>query len=202
MISRWFLSGAIGSGGTLFYLYMTRSTDGGYNWTQIDVPDSIVLPPVSMTPLDRNIVFCGGSSSHEEIVASTDHGMTWKIVTYSYAADTIPGAIISLTVTDSGEAVGAFGAIVFSGASVLARGIPMSSGVAASQSLDTDVQIYPNPATEKVSVTFSTGPLSILDPLGRSYEVSQTGNKLDISSLPSGVYFVSDGRSRAKFVKE
>jgi photosystem II stability/assembly factor-like uncharacterized protein len=64
------------------------------------------------------------------------------------------------------------------------------------------IAVYPNPAENSISITNSNGPLSILDPLGRSYTVPRTGNTLDISSLPSGVYFVSDGVSRAKFVKE
>jgi hypothetical protein len=61
---------------------------------------------------------------------------------------------------------------------------------------------YPNPTSSILNIVSSTGLLSIFDPLGRSYEVKQTGNTLDVSSLPSGVYFVSDGHSRAKFVKE
>jgi hypothetical protein len=62
--------------------------------------------------------------------------------------------------------------------------------------------IVPNPARNTITITPSIGPFSILDPLGRSYEVKQAGDVLDISSLPSGVYFVSNGVSRAKFVKE
>ncbi len=67
--------------------------------------------------------------------------------------------------------------------------------------------IVPNPAQTSIEVQLSSPsptPISftLSDPLGRSYEVRQTGNTLDISSLPSGVYFISDGVSRAKFVKE
>jgi hypothetical protein len=53
-----------------------------------------------------------------------------------------------------------------------------------------------------ITIASSAGPFSIFDPLGRSYEVKQTGNTLEVSSLPPGVYFVSDGHSRVKFVKE
>ncbi len=62
--------------------------------------------------------------------------------------------------------------------------------------------IYPDPAINNIFVTSPFGPLTIVDPLGRIYAVHQTGNTIDISSLPSGVYFVSDGVNRAKFVKE
>ncbi len=79
-----------------------------------------------------------------------------------------------------------------------------SASIVASEvgSQQRPVTFYPNPATSSISITNSNGPLSILDPLGRSYEVKQTGNTLDVSALPSGVYFVSDGHTRAKFVKE
>jgi hypothetical protein len=66
----------------------------------------------------------------------------------------------------------------------------------------TIIGIKPNPATGFIKVEGSAGPFTIFDPLGRSYEASCTANTLDISSLHPGVYFVSDGRSRAKFVKE
>jgi hypothetical protein len=64
------------------------------------------------------------------------------------------------------------------------------------------LQIIPDPATGSITVKGSAGPFTIFDPLGRSYQMPGMANTLDISSLPSGVYFVSDGLSRAKFVKE
>jgi photosystem II stability/assembly factor-like uncharacterized protein len=64
------------------------------------------------------------------------------------------------------------------------------------------ITCYPNPALSILHIESSVGPMTISDPLGRSYEVKQSGNTLDVSALPSGVYFVSDGHTRAKFVKE
>ncbi len=75
--------------------------------------------------------------------------------------------------------------------------VPLSNADTSS-----NVVIYPDPAINSIIVLSEVGQLSILDPLGRSYAIKQTGNTLDISALPSGVYFVSDGHSRAKFVKE
>ncbi len=63
-------------------------------------------------------------------------------------------------------------------------------------------QVYPNPAKTTLTIGAHIGPVTIVDPLGRNYEVKQIGSTLDISTLPSGVYFVSDGVNRAKFVKE
>jgi photosystem II stability/assembly factor-like uncharacterized protein len=199
-------SGAASPGSTPF-LYLIRSTDGGANWTQIDVPDSIVYPPCSMTSLDSGIVFLGGTSDHQQIVVSMDHGHSWNIESYAFDADTVPHTIISIAVMAGDRAVGVFGTLP-SFSSVLAYGEPMNLGVETSQKIDSNIQVYPNPAAESVVVTSANRQLSIVDPLGRNYETRVlTGEegqltRLDISSLPSGIYFVSDGRSRAKFVKE
>ncbi len=64
------------------------------------------------------------------------------------------------------------------------------------------ILVSPNPSSNIIEVFHSFGTLSILDPLGRSYEVKRSGNTLDVSGLPLGVYYVSDGVSRTKFVKE
>jgi hypothetical protein len=74
--------------------------------------------------------------------------------------------------------------------------------VAQTVSTQQNFSLYPNPATNILNIATPAGAISISDPLGRSYEVPKTGNMLDISALPSGVYFISDGVSRAKFVKE
>jgi hypothetical protein len=62
--------------------------------------------------------------------------------------------------------------------------------------------ITPNPATGFIKIEGSSGPFTIFDPLGRSYQMPGTANTLDISSLPSGVYFVGDGLSHTKFIKQ
>ncbi|HEY3875258.1 MAG TPA: T9SS type A sorting domain-containing protein [Candidatus Kapabacteria bacterium] len=62
--------------------------------------------------------------------------------------------------------------------------------------------IYPNPTSSLLNIGQCSGTLSILDPLGRPYTVPRNGNTLDVSSLPNGVYFLSDGVSRTKFVIE
>jgi len=76
-----------------------------------------------------------------------------------------------------------------------------SAGV-AEPSQAQGIQIYPNPATSSLSIANSSGPFTIIDPLGRSYDVRQNTNTLDVSSLAPGVYFVSNGQWREKFIKE
>jgi photosystem II stability/assembly factor-like uncharacterized protein len=92
------------------------------------------------------------------------------------------------------------------------------SGVAESATANSNnaLSVFPNPATSSITVESANGPVSILDPLGRSYTTPQPpppiesragpwkggGVSIDISMLPSGVYFISVGYSRAKFVKQ
>jgi len=80
-----------------------------------------------------------------------------------------------------------------------------SSSVTSVQVSTNKTYIYPNPATKEITVVAAVGEhhmFVIYDPLGRSHTVPQNDNVLDISLLPAGVYFVSDGMSGAKFVKE
>ncbi|HET6400003.1 MAG TPA: T9SS type A sorting domain-containing protein [Candidatus Kapabacteria bacterium] len=64
------------------------------------------------------------------------------------------------------------------------------------------LQPYPNPARDMLNVEGFSGKVSILDALGRAHACPLQNGKLDISMLPAGIYYVSDGHSRAKFVKE
>ncbi|HQZ44172.1 MAG TPA: T9SS type A sorting domain-containing protein [Flavobacteriales bacterium] len=78
------------------------------------------------------------------------------------------------------------------------------------EGLSNDISaIYPNPATDQVTVTFSSATsekdrIQLRDVLGRSVKMLGTGNRsvgstnitYDISSVPSGSYFISvDGAS-------
>ncbi len=76
-------------------------------------------------------------------------------------------------------------------------------------------RIVPNPATNEITIVVAGvgdhHAFVISDPLGRHYDVPTTPQPppwkggavtIDISSLPKGVYFVSDGVGGAKFVKE
>ncbi len=186
-------------------MFIIQSTNAGSSWSSPQVPDTLIQYAGSMSSLDRDIVFYGGWGLYKnKIAVSRDHGMTWDIESYMFnKPDTIPSWIMSLAVTQNNEGVGIFSYDGFSiDPSVLARGVPASSVVASSLPAEQAMEIFPNPATMILNAKSSSGTFTISDPLGRSYDISHTGSKLDVSSLPSGVYFVSDGVSRAKFVKE
>jgi hypothetical protein len=63
--------------------------------------------------------------------------------------------------------------------------------------------IYPNPTTSTLHIESTSNVITITDLLGRIWLHSKDGSHdLDVSGLPQGVYSISDGKSRAQFVKE
>ncbi len=187
------------------YMYITQSTNGGASWSSPNIPDTLISDAEAMSSLDRDIVFYGGSSNHH-IAVSKDHGLTWEIDSYIFDTNSMADEPIltleSVAVTGDNKGVALFGSDPVTGAHTLAYGAPVTAVVAETTPIQQSLDIFPNPATNSISIFNSSGELTISDPLGRGYAVKQTGNTLDISSLPSGVYFISDGVSRAKFVKE
>ncbi len=199
-------------------LGLFQSLDAGANWSRIDFPDTVQGLETSFTisQLDGNLVFLGGLPTiGRRIYVSMDHGMSWELDTL-IAGDTIfPASEIPqfpvIASAESAEENGEFAVAIFTeqggalapdGSSYLARIEKVTSGVKESIIPVQDEMVYPNPSENTLTLDFPAGTISILDPLGRSYTVPRNGNTLDISLLPSGVYFVSDGNTRAKFVKE
>ncbi len=178
------------------------SSDLGNDWSELPLP-SIYMNPQVITPFDQNPIVIAGVDSAGRVLMSANHGETWQ-------ADTVPlddGEsyywIQSVAVTQSGRVIAIIAPDDDSlGSNLVAYLEPVPSSVNAPDISQQNFSIFPNPTTVKIQITSSEEKISILDPLGRSYEVKQTGNTIDISSLPSGVYFVSDGKRRAKFVKE
>ncbi len=78
----------------------------------------------------------------------------------------------------------------------------LSGNFVSSISTNDSVSIFPNPTTNALNVQNVFGTISIEDPLGRSYAITRSGNQIDVSSLPSGIYFMMSGSHAEKFVKE
>jgi photosystem II stability/assembly factor-like uncharacterized protein len=182
---------------------MVRSTNLGANWTELAVPRTNRITNPAVSPVDGQTIVIGGQDSVGEIVISTDRGSTWELDTVPLDNEVPYYWIYSVTVTGSGRVIASIETdSSFEASSVLAYLEPVPSSVEPPLSSQTVLNIFPNPTTNEIQITSSGGNISIRDPLGRVYSVPRNGNMLDISSLPSGVYFVSDGVSRAKFVKE
>ena len=76
------------------------------------------------------------------------------------------------------------------------------AGVADNKSTLSTLSVFPNPATSSITIEYPAGPVAVYDPLGRKCAVTVKENLLDVSELPTGVYFVTDGVSHVRFVKE
>jgi hypothetical protein len=75
--------------------------------------------------------------------------------------------------------------------------------VASLNPIGTALAIYPNPTSSTLHLVSSASDIVITDLLGRTWLHSINGARdLNISELPQGVYSISDGTSRAQFVKE
>jgi hypothetical protein len=68
----------------------------------------------------------------------------------------------------------------------------------------TQLRVYPNPATNSIRVEGEEmNDITISDGMGRTImSTSRTEREIDVSSLPSGVYWVRVGSAATSFVKE
>ncbi|HET6400783.1 MAG TPA: T9SS type A sorting domain-containing protein [Candidatus Kapabacteria bacterium] len=194
--------GATGNG-TPQILFIDRSIDGGMHWDSV-IYSGVAYNGLAMSSLDRDIVFLSVVDDLPHLGVSTDHGMTWQIE--SMPLDTFVGQNTSaVAVTGRNEAVTIISTSPSQG--VLLQGIPASNNVDPNVREEGATPVYPNPASETITITSAgSTKVEVLDILGREvlHETvpSNSPYTLDISSLPDGLYYVSNGHSRAKFVKE
>jgi hypothetical protein len=78
---------------------------------------------------------------------------------------------------------------------------PSSVVNALSKFLAELIAVYPNPATNELTVTGAKGRPYVVDVLGRIYACAWQSGKLNIASLHRGVFYVTDGVSHARFIK-
>jgi hypothetical protein len=80
-------------------------------------------------------------------------------------------------------------------------------GVQAPQTIDSSLKLFPNPASERLTVTsLQQGmPIEVLDVLGREVMTgAMPANgplQFDVSTLPNGTYYVVEGHTELKFIK-
>ena len=190
---------------------MGISSDLGAHWSTVDLPSNIEFQTTTTTSFDRDTIVMWGDQSGGLVAISTDRGKTWAADSIAsplrlsrnpfYRINSISigtnGRIVA-AIDIGGDSLGTGGG----GSSVLAYLEPISSSVNTEAKSKEIFSLFPNPATNEIQITAANGAISILDPLGRSYEVKRNGNTIDVSALPPGVYFINDGHTRAKFVKE
>jgi hypothetical protein len=196
--------GASGSSYNDQSLFIDRSTDGGMTWDSV-IYSGIAHNGLCMSSLDRDVVFLSVTvDDYPYLGESTDHGTTWNIVPMSLDTD-VGLSTNSVAVTSQNEAIAAIGG---DGLGVILRGSAAPAIVSPSVALDDGVQIYPDPASETLNITSAEAgsTIHLLDILGREvlHETVPASRllTLDVSLLPTGLYYISDGITREKFVKE
>jgi 1,4-alpha-glucan branching enzyme len=81
----------------------------------------------------------------------------------------------------------------------------LSHVVSVSVNKNFKIKIYPNPTTDKLFIQSENteGPISIIDQLGRTVLTNSTvPSEINISVLPSGIYFLKVDTERIRFVKK
>ncbi len=178
---------------------VVRSTDLGLNWEELPVPRTHHgMDEDILTALDQQTIVVAGFDSLGEILISRDRGTTWELDTVPLDDGHSYFRINAIGVTGSGGIIASVTLDTNSftyNSDVLAYLEPVPSSVTPNVPSQANFTLYPNPAINLINIASPAGAISIADPLGRSYAVPRNGNMLDISSLPLGVYFISDGHS-------
>ncbi|HWF43124.1 MAG TPA: two-component regulator propeller domain-containing protein, partial [Candidatus Kapabacteria bacterium] len=76
------------------------------------------------------------------------------------------------------------------------------SDVSFLQPIEAGQTVYPNPAHDILNVERLSGKITVVDELGRIRNCARQNDKLNITNLPAGIYYIGDGLSRTKFVKQ
>ncbi len=193
-------------------IIVRRSDDYGQTWRVLKDFGSTDSDYNQLSPRGNGTI--GGNLSHlciltdSGVYLSTDEGITWNREPGSPA---FSSSSIQMFYCDKGVTIA--GATApdsdrnYSGAGLWEETWP-TSGVAERADTASSFRVFPNPAGSSITVERASGPVAVYDPLGRSCTTPQPppwkggGVVLDVSGLPSGMYFVSDGVQRTKFIKE
>ncbi len=176
-----------------------ESTDTGNTWqADSSIYGNRIARMASPAPYKLwALVRTGLQSEADSLFYSSDDGKTWAKDSINF----IGKSLLDIVWPDSrhGYLWGQSEDTVFVYRYVIDQARVSETGSNRQQST---FSCYPNPTTNVLHIESFVDTILILDPLGRSYEVKRNGKTLDVSGLPLGVYYVSDGVSRAKFVKE
>jgi hypothetical protein len=178
-----------------------RSTNDGTSWEPANtgLTDNTIY---SFAVAGTNIL----AGTDSGIFLSTDSGANWENVGEGFSPNNSFEyiAIIGSTVfAESDSIVDMFGDdTAFAWRRPLSEMIT-TSAVSEPQAISSQFQIYPNPTSSTLHIVSSSSDITITDLIGRTWLHSVNGaHDLDVSELPQGVYSISDGTSRAEFVKE
>jgi hypothetical protein len=176
-----------------------KTTNGGAAWSLIHSGYGIDFNSVWFR--DQNTGYVAGNGG--AILLTTDGGTTWTPQLSGTHNDL---TAICITDLNTGYTAGSKGTIL----RTTDNGVGLTSPTVISEP---GLQVFPNPASEKLTLLPSGKPgkgmVVILDLRGRELcrmAVPADKNQIDISHLPSGVYFVrlttDDKVETGRFIKQ
>ncbi len=192
---------------------IARSSDCGANWYGVFEDTNEGDAEVNcISSINYDTVIAGPFEGRfNTIYLSTDKGHTWNPEPLIFT-DTVNnyGSMIVYGISrlPSGDFMGAFSTSQAEAASFLMRSMVSTASVALQKSSGNSSGCYPNPASFTIAITSSEAgsTVHVLDILGREvlHGVMPASGSLvlDVSALPSGLYYITDGSVRSKFVKE
>jgi photosystem II stability/assembly factor-like uncharacterized protein len=163
--------------------HILKTIDGGYNWTsQYSTSSSGLLYSVCFA--NEATGYVAGQSGM--ILKTTDAGTNWSVQNSGSLNSLIS---VSFANQDTGYVVGSTGLIL---KTTNGGGYPV--GINDNDPTLYSLEIYPNPASTEITIESATkGSISILNLSGQQLitrQFTEPKTQLDISTLPSGVYFV------------
>jgi hypothetical protein len=193
--------------------YIARTIDGGLHWSSVydDTTghDGFIS---SLSDINQDTIVAGAYGYLNKVLRSTNKGATWEADSLICGDTNFIGYDNDgIGLNSEGDLIGAFeGPRILgqSGRYSLIIGHRVTSSVATVDLNSSKPQLYPNPATSSVTLTgVEAGRIvHLLDMLGRevlrSIVPADGSLRLDVSSLPPGIYIVSDGNAYTKFIKE
>jgi hypothetical protein len=183
---------------------MYRTSDDGQSWNEAIAPGLAFVENVFFHKSVGYSLF--GTYS---VIKSTDSGLSWQYLTWNHFPtihDSVQPYIgcapsdkdVYLLARDRSFDSSQWWLIL---KSTNGGGTIESDASVKEKGTAENFYLFPNPAQDYLFLPSSSDVL-LRDAVGRSYRFSKQDGPLDVSHLPSGVYYISDGQRRARFVKE
>ena len=184
------------------YGMISTTNDGGQSWLFPYSISQYNLYDVEFIT-DSIGYIIGGSNANDQwngpyrgvVYKTTDKGNTWQMIDSSYSASLNK---LQFTSDSIGYIAGQNGEIL-----KITNANTLFTSIQPILDTDNNFSIYPNPATNSIYLkTNKPESITIYDIFGRIQMVKITYNdKIDISDLSAGIYFIKIGERNAKFIK-
>lgn len=76
---------------------------------------------------------------------------------------------------------------------------------AVDENIDNSLMVYPNPANDYITIVENlteTSNISLMNILGQLIDINVKNNRIDVSNLPNGIYFIKIGDKSTKIIIE